>query len=1178
MHRSLLVLALCLVTVIGAAWGQGQSGTLNGTVVDKTGAVVSGSAVNVKNIATGVEQKTTTTAAGAYTFPYLPAGTYNILVTAPGFKASDADNIILRVAQTLTINMTLEVGQLSEQVTVSSTPELLDTGSAEIGRYISTEEYKAWPILISDGQRQIQEFIFDSLPGTTGNTFQGSINGGQQYSHEILIDGIPVGRSDLSGGNTEEFSPSAEAIGEFKLQEGAVGAQYNGGQTAVANYSIKSGTNELHGTGFWYLQNESLNAMSMGDKMTGNTKPSKFRENNEGYSLGGPVYVSKLYKGKNRTFFFTNYEKTHYNDLVINGLTQVIPNEYRAGDFSGLLNPAWTGNAQSGTQVGTDALGRPILLGQIYDPATTRIVNGREVRDPFPGNIIPQDRINSVTKSIFDPSVTGGVVAPTYDTMVKNIAQVGSCCPYFDLHIIGVKVDHNISDKHHFSAYYNQSYRNILHGGGTRYLPAPGPVTTSWQNQAEPGRMVRASLSSTLSPRIVNRVAAGYNRFVVDAGAPPSTIGQNWAGKIGVQNTSDGWFPDMNFSGNQWQGGSYGKLGVGYYGGSANGSRAFTDDLTYMRGAHSIHLGYQYMNYYYNERNYNSSGDFYFSPRSTGEPGYLADTGNSVAGFLLGAVNSASRGIYTLSDGERQPYHAFYASDDWKITPRLTMNYGLRWEIIPPFFERTGRLSYIDVNAPNPDAGGIHGALVFGKQPNSTYWRELGPRLGFAYQLNNKTVVRAGYAMMNTPPIANNWGYGGFTYGYNGSINVRQGRSSTGFVEDPAMYLNQPFPNYAGTPLPNTDPSSGNFDASTTSAPDANRPGYTQNWNFTVQYKLPKDTVVEAAYIGNKGTRLYAAPFSQLNGNPASLLSMGDTLLDPVSAHPQYLPFANFPTDYSVAQALRKYPQYFSINEFFPYNANSLYNSLQITVTKHLTTGLGFLAAYTWSKTLGTSDSNGPQSGYNGYSSSPQDFYNRKLERSVTTFNLPQNFKLTWSYETPFGKGRRWNLHAFNYVLGGWQLAAIHNYLSGAAVSVSSSGLTIPDGFAGGIRPDLLSGNMTVRGVPSHVDYFNPTPYLNTAAFANVPTTANGVPLRVGTAPRVIDGLRGPDQLGETFRMSKKFYFTEKRFVGVGMTMTNPFNRHSPYVADTTVGDSNFGQLQEGGGGRILQLDARIEF
>src|SRR5713101_4944998 len=239
-----------LIATIPALWGQGSVGTLNGTVLDPAGAVVPGAAVVLVNNATGEEHKTTSTSAGAYTLPYVPSGTYKIRVSAAGFRVSEADNVILRVAQTLTLNITLEVGALSEQVTVSDKPPLLESGTAEIGRYISVEEYKTWPIIVDDGQRQIQSPIFSSLPGTTGGTFQGTINGGQQFSHEILIEGIPVGRSDLSGGNNNEFSPSAEAIGEFKLQTGAMGAQYNGGQTAVANFNIKTGTNDLHGTAF----------------------------------------------------------------------------------------------------------------------------------------------------------------------------------------------------------------------------------------------------------------------------------------------------------------------------------------------------------------------------------------------------------------------------------------------------------------------------------------------------------------------------------------------------------------------------------------------------------------------------------------------------------------------------------------------------------------------------------------------------------------------------------------------------------------------------------------------------------------------------------------------------------------------------------------------------------------
>src|SRR5437867_4257006 len=366
-----VALFICLTALLSTARAQGPVGTLTGTILDPSGAIVPGATVVATNNATGVETKTTSTSAGAYTLPYLPSGTYTIRVSAPGFRTATAENVILRVAQSLNVNITLEVGQVNEQVTMSATPPLLESSSAEVGRYISEQEFKSWPILLDDGQRQIQSFIFDSLPGTTGGTFQGSIHGGQQYSHEILIEGVPVGRSDLSGGNNNEFSPSAEAIGEFKLQTGAMGAQYNGGQTAVANFDIKSGTNALHGSAFFYIQNEALNALDLQSKTAGDKK-AKFRENNWGYSLGGPVYIPKIYHGRNKTFWFTNFEKTHLTTLAPNNFATLPTVDFKKGDFSRLLDPSFTGNSLSGTQVGSDALGRPVIFGQLYDPLSTR--------------------------------------------------------------------------------------------------------------------------------------------------------------------------------------------------------------------------------------------------------------------------------------------------------------------------------------------------------------------------------------------------------------------------------------------------------------------------------------------------------------------------------------------------------------------------------------------------------------------------------------------------------------------------------------------------------------------------------------------------------------------------------------------------------------------------------------
>ncbi|HYY72660.1 MAG TPA: TonB-dependent receptor [Candidatus Bathyarchaeia archaeon] len=1194
----LFMFSICFSSILGTLRAQGPVGTINGTILDATGAVVPGATVVATNVATGVESKTTSTTAGAYTLPYLPAGTYTIRVSASSFRTSTAENVILRVAQDLTVNIALQIGQVNEQVTVSDQPPLIDAGTAEIGRYISIEEYKSWPILVDDGQRQIQSFIFSSLPGTTGDTFQGSINGGQEYSHEILIEGIPIGRSDLSGGNNNEFSPSAEAVSEFKLQTGTISAQYNGGQTAVANFNIKSGTNNLHGSAFYYNQNEFFNANNL--ENAGNKK-SKHREDNYGYSVGGPVYIPKVYNGRHKTFFFTNFEKTKENNLVFSGSrTTLAPVAFKQGDFSRLLDPNYTGNPLSGTQVSTcapidpttgkgspcfDALGRPVIFGQIYDPSTTRTVNGSVVRDPFPGNIIPDTAWDPVAKNVIQ---NVGIVDPLFDTMTRNTPKIGTCCPFFQLHIFGVKLDHEITQKHKISGYYNRSYRDRNNNGSARYLPIPGPPTSSWQEQKTPGNMVRLALSSTLTPTLMNRVAAGYNRFRNENGAPPETLNQDWATKIGMSNLPGTMFPVFRFSGASYQGGTIGRMGVGFTDDAPNGSYIYTDDLTWIRGKHSFRFGYQYSRYFYNDKSLSDAGSFTFGPRATDLPGFADSTGHSFASFLLGGVQSANHVITPFSQGFRQPQHAFYAADDWKLTPKLTVNAGLRWEIIPPFFEVTGRMSEISLSTPNPGANGRPGALVFangGSRFNDTYWKEFGPRLGLAYQVNNKLAVRAGYAMTNTPPIRNDWGYGGFTLGFNGQVNVAQGTSPTGFVDDPSIYLSQPYPSLQGS-LPNTDPAQLNYDGPwTTTARNANRPGYVQNYSLTVQYLLPQQTVLEVAFVGNKGTRLWGGvgSFSEFDGLPASRLSLGDVLIDSVANNPQYLPYASFPTDRSVAQALRPFPQYLGVEEAFPYNQSSNYNSLQITATRHLTKGLGFLAAYTFSKAIGYVDGNGPgaAAGCGCADQGIQDFFNPRLERSVTGFNHPQDFKLTWVYESPVGKGNRFDLKWGNWIVGGWQLSAVHNYGSGDAINIVDGSLTIPDGFAPGIRPDIVPGQpLTLGGAPTNVQVSTGTPYLNPAAFASVPHTANGVPLRVGTAPRFLPNVRGPHSMSEIFRMNKKFPITKREgtFFGIGMTMTNPFKRIDRFIGTADVSDSAFGQVFAGGGGRTIQLDGRIEF
>jgi hypothetical protein len=1084
------VVAAFIIGTVSLVWSQGSVATLNGTVLDPDGAVVPGAAIVLTNKDTGEEHRTTSTSAGAYTLPYVAAGTYRLSVSVPGFRTSEVDNIVLRVAQTLTVNVSLEIGRASEQVTVSDKPPLLESGTAEMGHYINQAEYKSWPIFFNEGVRQIQTFIFTSLPGTTGDNFQSSINGGQEFSHEILIEGIPLGHTDVTGYGQQ--TPSAEAIGEFKLQTGAVSAQYNGGQTAIANFTIKSGTNDLHGTGFFYINNEALDAADLSTKTQGLSKPPN-RQHNWGYSLGEPVYIPKLYHGRNKTFWFTNFEKTHFSSLLTNGFGTLPTPDFKKGDFSRLFDPSYTVNPESGGAEGTDALGRPIIFGQIYDPRTTRTVNGAIIRDPFPGNVIPSARFDPVAANIVNKI---GIQDPTFNTMVRNVQQLATNAIYRDLHNLGVKIDHNIGDRYHISGFYNHFQKtNADYVNNEQYLPYPGSPTSGWQQQYQPAYIVRLSLNTTLTPSILNRVAAGHNRYRGDDGAYPTTVNKDLAGQIGIQNTSPTMFPVIGFSGEEYQGGTINQMGSGFVEKRSDGGYVFQDDLTWIHGKHSSRFGYQYALYFTNSNLLSNAGVYDFDPRETDLPGYLDTTGHAFASFLLGAVHSASHTVNTLSNAFRQPYHSFYAMDDWKITPRWTMNVGLRWEVIPPFYEVTGRMSEIDLNVPNLGAGDRPGALVFAgpgrRHFNNTYWKEFGPRFGMAYEVSNKMVIRTGYAIMNTPPVANNWRYTAFTYGYNGTATVHSGANPDGFIDDPSIYLSQPFPSLPGA-LPNTDPASANGIVASTTAKDANRPGYVQNWNFTIQYRLPSDTVLEVAYVGNKGTRLWGghasctlagncgSVFSEYDALPSSLLSMGDILKEPVSQHPQYVPYAGFDTTQTVAQAIRPYPQYLSVQEQFPYNTNSNYHSAQVTVTRHFSKNLGFLAAYTWSKPIGYVD----QVGVGGYYSTVQDYYNRGLERSVTSFNLPQNFKLTWVYDVPVGNGRRFDLHWANYLVGGWRLSAIHNYSSGPALAVIESGLNIPAGIGYGIRPDVISSKETLGGSPGKVDFFNGTPYLNPDAFA----------------------------------------------------------------------------------------------
>jgi hypothetical protein len=1168
-----IVISLALGTIV--LFAQGERGTFNGTVTDPTGAAVPQATVKAVNVATNVETTFVTNEAGIYRMPYLPPGTYRISVTAAGFKTAVRENVILAVAQTLTLDFNLEVGQVTDSVTVSSEPPLIETGTAEIGSYVTKKEFDTWPIIVGDGRRQLQQFIFTSLPGTTGSTWQGNINGSQNFSHEILIDGIPIGRMDVQGGGNNEFSPSAEAVSEFKMQTGMISAQFSGGATAVANFATKSGTNTLSGSAYYYGQNDVLRANSFANNAAGIPR-QPFRQHNFGYAIGGPVYIPKVYDGRNKSFFFQNFERTMQDNFVSVGFSTLPVPDFKRGDFSRLFDRGFMGDPRAGTNF-TNPLGASARFGAIYDPLSIRHGEGLRTRDPFPGNVIPAARFSPVSRNILDMV---GIDDPMFDTMLMNMPNLGTCCPIFDETMLTLKGDHIFSPHHRVSATFNRNFRSRFNSPGGRWGVPPASPTGLYQWQDTPGTMARFAHDWTVTPSILNRFAIGYNRF----GNLNQTyfLDQDWPARVGIENVPGTHFPALRFAGTAFQGGGVGAgggFGSAARGGSYNGSTIIQNDTTIIRGKHNIKVGWDMRAYYFNVRNRHGSGDFGFNPLQTAHPQFTDITGHSFASFLLGAVNWTSRAVTPSNFGHRWRQHGLYFQDNWRVSRKLTLDIGLRWETIGPLFEVARRMSGFSHTALNPAAGNRPGALVFMDQLGQDSfmgrnWRQFSPKFGFAYAINDKLVFRGGYGINNTPAISNGWGFGG-TLGYNGVIARNAGNVALAFPEDAVHWLHHRYPDFDGV-LPNHDPSVGNWLGVSYMARDGSRMPYTQNWNFGFQYLLPASTVLEVNYIGNKGTRLLARGMDMLNNIPLdAALIHGNAILDP------WRPGAGIPEPFPGfrgvnLQALRPFPQYTQVTQDFPAFGNSLYNSLQVQLTRHFSRGFSLLTAYTFSKAINNMVDDAIEAG------AGVDVFNRRLERSITSWNFPHFLKVTWIYELPFGPGKFFNVNGFlGKIVGGWTFSGIHQARSGNPLPISPFRGLNPVGVS---RPDLMLGQPIITNSAAEISFrgfAGGETYLNRAAFADPPVQPGGrmIIARPGTMGPLLPNIRGPMWHNHDMSIMKNFRFGENRSFELRGTFLNAINRAGRGDPITALGNPFFGQIVGAQvGPRTIEIAARITF
>ena len=1205
--------SICIISLLGlfflatsAAFAQGNLGAITGTSQDSSGGVVPDLPLIITNVETGVKWTATTSSAGYYRIA-VPPGTYRLEAGKQGFKTQVTDNIIVPVAQVVTVDFTLQVGSQSETVEVNSAAPLLTPSTAEVSSAVTAQEFETLPIAVSDGGRQLQTFIFTSLPGTVGDTFAGSINGGQLFSHEILIDGVTIGRYDLSGGSLDEFSPGTDAIGEFKVQTSNYSAEYGETGGGIANFSYKSGTNDFHGTLFEYNKNPVFNAAGAVVNANPGTPKNNDKENNFGGTLGGPIR-------KDHTFFFFNYEGDRFRSFALAGKMTLPTAAMKNGDFS-----SWLGD-----QIGTDALGRPVFENEIYDPTTTRNVTSGQVdpatgltanadaviRDPFSSggtlNVIPAAEFGTASSTLIallpDPPLPGNS---------NNTLRLSGCCPILSRNAYTGKIDHVLTSKQKLWGSFTWNHRDRYNRNNSRtFPPFPGQPMNPVKRQIVGGPQVRIAHSWTISSRSVNEFSVGYNRF---NNLNNITDNSKITPQLGISGISNDCFPPLSFSGHVPVAPLF---GVGCENIDPSESYVYQDTFSHLQGKHSLKFGAEIRRYRYNTFEPGPlSGSFTFTDRETSLPGFTSDTGHPVASFILGAVDKGSRSIFTTEPGYRAGLYAFFAQDDFKVTPKLTLNLGLRWEIPMPQRETLNRESGFDPTVPNPGADNIPGALVFLGNCSTCihrnsfqdwYFKELGPRIGLAYQIQKNLVFRGGYGISYGAPIENNFGSQNL-FGFNSSVPLARGTSATGFSQDPVIYLTNlasaPLPAAAqvGVPaftgtLPNRDPASANGQTIDFMPRKGAAQPYVQSWSAGFQYLFPHDVMIQADYVGSKGTRLLNGYFGfWFNQAPSKYMALGDILADDLAtdlADPVNgpilagfgvtgLPYPNFENnnyDTSVAAALQPFPQYSGVVNNYPAFGNSTYNSLQLMARKTAPHGLSFIAAYTFSKTLTDTDSALYASG----SQIVQDFYNRRSEKAIASFDFPHVVKLTWIYELPFGPGRKWlnSRGGLDRLVSGWQVTAIQNYSSGNPLVIFDSSISAGIQM-NGIRADLVPG--VPQTVPTHgLDLANGTQYLNPLAFTDPPLSpVNAFALRPGNSPGFLPHTRGPRHSNEDFGIIKNTHLTERTSLQFRADMFNVFNRVGLGNPDTDLADGpgTFGVIFDPAhDGRIIQVALRLNF
>ena len=1251
MHfRKLAVFAffpLLVAFLLSTATAQTNQGSIAGNVTDPSGALIANAKITAKDVNTSATYETVSSSAGAYRLPNLNIGTYTLTVSAPGFKTATLNGVAVQTASTAALDVHLETGTITENVTVNADVPTVQTESSDIGTVVSTKQILDLPLPLGStvqNMRSPEAFAF-LTPGVVGpgsdsgngGTFESKISGGQNYATEVMLDGAATTRSE-NGSSFDETAPSVEALGEFKILTSTLPAEFGRTTGGIETFSTKSGSNSFHGNIYELFRNEDLDANVWGnDYCLKTADPSVChaphntyhtpldRQNDYGGTLGGPVVVPHLYNGKDKTFFFFSWEQ--YRQSQGGVTTSTVPtNKMRGGDFSEILGPGLVDGG--GHPILNPCTGNTqILQGQIFDPSTEQTIGGITCRSPFAGNILtPNSTVGLNILSFYPKPQTNGLT---------NNYSFGFNIPILDT-TTTFRIDQNITSAD--KAYFTYSSRENNRNSTTPIFAGPAGYA---RTQFFGTHYLRLGYDHTFTPSLLNHLSLGYNRTNsknVGAGVGEGG-GKNFDQVLGIKGGAAGpMFPQI---------GQSNVVGIGdnVDGDTIDNGFRFSDTLNWVKGKHEFKFGYEQWYQQYSPLNFgNTSGSFGFTNNQTATDGFdpfavsgsnpngFVDergfTGHSIASMLLGQSDSGNYAVIASQSRFLRSYFAGFVQDSFKATPTLTLNIGVRYEIDQPFKEANDNMSELQFNVPNcntftlpscPTDPSLLGGLSFaGKGPGrngvqgerwaETYKKDIGPRFGFAWSPGflgaNKTVLRGGYGII----------YGGLQYADFGGQGTQgfvgsAGQFSNGF--DPAFALDTGM-TVAPPTIPNFDPSQVNFRGCCTEvyiAPSYGRPPMIQNWSFEVQRELTTDMIVDIAYVGQHSQNLRTNYDGENLLNP-KYFSLGPLLNQQLQNQSTVTaPYPNFPGGFSVGQALLPHPQFFGINTDGQLEnlGQSTYNALEAQLTRRFHNGLNLMASYTWSKTLTNADAALPFFATLHQGGAPSNFYDQRVDKSVSNQDLPQNFVVSYLYELPVGKGKHF-LNSSNgvvdRVLGGWQIGGIQRYESGQPVAFGCA--SAPSGYGECIRFNQVGSVFSSAYKGSNwnpitdpiFNAINLPNAINPVAFDD-PNSAANLSARgtyvFGTMPRVSGNVRMKPYMDEDFSLIKRTKLTEKSDLNLQITMINAFNRHiwnrpddlNPY--DSTTINNNFGKynitnFSNIGGGdyllmpRKIQLQLKLEF